>query len=351
VGRGAPKEDIVMNFSQRKVIALFQPQEWSGRKKDYAENIGELIEIDVTYRLVNLDMETIKFLSDDSTESDELVRGLHDHDGPFAVYVVEAAQKFFRVEDLRDVTQEILDEAKATVSKPAMTQQEYLSYKGVRCPFCESINLDAGDVETDAGGASQPVTCKDCGEEWVDQYKLVGYDKDPDAGTINETKQALADVIVTLFSEDGKCIILGFTKKGEKILDQRVTLTGEPEENTRKAVFSNKDVQVSVNGEKWRDIEKCGRLEEIVEAMLSNATYASIYALIHNSVPTCTCDHTQTGSVCRRYDDKDGRESVYSYGRYNKLGDFCPDKAVDLSGGRYDLADDSDTCLICANII
>jgi len=204
--------------------------------------------------------------------------------------------------------------------------------------------LMARDDEGDWGGLiSKPRDCSQILTELEDALIT--------ANVISESKHALAEVIVTLFPEDGKCIILGFTKKGEKILDQRETPAGESEDHTRKAVFTNKDVQVPVDGQKWRDIEKGGRLKAIIEAMLSNATYAKIYALIHNSEPTCTCNHMQPGSVCRRYDDKDGKDPVYSFGRYNKLGDFCPDKSVDLSGGRYDLADDSDTCLICAEQI
>lgn len=42
-----------------------------------------------------------------------------------------------------------------------------------RCPFCNSKNIEGEEVETGGGEASQQMGCNDCGEEWVDGYRLV----------------------------------------------------------------------------------------------------------------------------------------------------------------------------------
>lgn len=47
-----------------------------------------------------------------------------------------------------------------------------------RCPFCKSDDIEAGEMEIPDGPTTrQPVVCHDCGEEWVDIYQLVGYEK------------------------------------------------------------------------------------------------------------------------------------------------------------------------------
>lgn len=56
-----------------------------------------------------------------------------------------------------------------------MSQKAYVDSEGVKCPFCGSENLDREGVDVDAGGASQRVSCDDCGKTWYDCYKLTGY--------------------------------------------------------------------------------------------------------------------------------------------------------------------------------
>lgn len=65
----------------------------------------------------------------------------------------------------------------------------------------------------------------------------------------------------------------------------------------------------------------------------------------------CEADLTDKERVCREYISKDGHSSVFSYGHYDQEGNFVPDKEADLSRGRYDLADDSDTCDACGSKI
>lgn len=63
---------------------------------------------------------------------------------------------------------------------------------------------------------------------------------------------------------------------------------------------------------------------------------------------SCGADLYALQSVTREYVDKEGGESVFGKGHYNPLtGDFEADIAAVISGGRYDLVDDSDECTNC----
>jgi len=58
---------------------------------------------------------------------------------------------------------------------PPLTQKQmemYLATGGVRCPYCESKNIEAEGFEGEA--SSELVHCGDCGERWKDIYSLVG---------------------------------------------------------------------------------------------------------------------------------------------------------------------------------
>lgn len=56
-----------------------------------------------------------------------------------------------------------------------MSQKKYVEQDGIHCPFCDSTNLCGDSVEIDGGGATQPVSCNDCGKRWIDCYELTGY--------------------------------------------------------------------------------------------------------------------------------------------------------------------------------
>jgi hypothetical protein len=63
---------------------------------------------------------------------------------------------------------------------------------------------------------------------------------------------------------------------------------------------------------------------------------------------TCKADLTKPSSVVRRYDDKDDADNtIESEGHYVDGDHFESDDNISLSGGRFDLADDSDTCASC----
>lgn len=58
-----------------------------------------------------------------------------------------------------------------------MTQKEYVSIGGSKCPHCSSSNiLTDNGIQADAGHAWQDVSCDDCGATWQDIWLLTGYD-------------------------------------------------------------------------------------------------------------------------------------------------------------------------------
>jgi transposase-like protein len=73
------------------------------------------------------------------------------------------------------------DEVAPAVPSTPMTDAEYLNHHGLNCPFCESHEIEAPDgVEIEAGTATQNMGCRDCGREWTDFYKLIGYTAIPE---------------------------------------------------------------------------------------------------------------------------------------------------------------------------
>ena len=64
--------------------------------------------------------------------------------------------------------------------------------------------------------------------------------------------------------------------------------------------------------------------------------------------PTCKADLTKPESVNRQYYDKDDADNTIDSGGHYENGEyFESDDNTSLSGGRFDLADDSDTCTSC----
>lgn len=54
--------------------------------------------------------------------------------------------------------------------------EDYVGAGGARCPHCGEADITGASVIIEAGAAYQAVTCSRCEAEWVDQYKLVGYE-------------------------------------------------------------------------------------------------------------------------------------------------------------------------------
>lgn len=60
-------------------------------------------------------------------------------------------------------------------AKPPMTNRGYVRVKGQKCPFCRSTDLTGDSFNADGGQATQEMYCNDCGNEWEDVYRLIGY--------------------------------------------------------------------------------------------------------------------------------------------------------------------------------
>lgn len=54
---------------------------------------------------------------------------------------------------------------------------EMYAREPVKCPFCDSTDLDAGLIEIEGAEAFQKVNCLNCKEVWKDLHKLVGYEE------------------------------------------------------------------------------------------------------------------------------------------------------------------------------
>jgi len=60
-------------------------------------------------------------------------------------------------------------------------KERYILIGGVRCPYCESDNIETvGPVETEQGGALQKVRCLACQKKWTDYYKLFDVEEEKD---------------------------------------------------------------------------------------------------------------------------------------------------------------------------
>jgi len=59
----------------------------------------------------------------------------------------------------------------------ALTQEQvkdYIEDGGYYCPQCKSENLDNGLMNIYVGISRISVSCKECGEEWTNEYTLTG---------------------------------------------------------------------------------------------------------------------------------------------------------------------------------
>lgn len=100
------------DYASRHITIEFVAQRWVGPKHDYAETIDTHV-FDVTPSVLRLPLEQLHYLTDDSIESDQLGCDYVDHDGPFLVRVTASLCNFFEVAHREDITQAMLDAARA----------------------------------------------------------------------------------------------------------------------------------------------------------------------------------------------------------------------------------------------
>lgn len=104
-----------------------------------------------------------------------------DTDGLMACAAVERCL-LARLMSLDDRDVENADASLASLFEKDSTKQEvderqgaYLRLGGTHCPFCDSEEITGGEVNIDAGTATQEVGCDNCNQEWKDLYRLEGF--------------------------------------------------------------------------------------------------------------------------------------------------------------------------------
>lgn len=109
--------------------------------------------------------------------------------------------------------------------------------------------------------------------------------------------------------------------------------------------FSTDDLY-SPQGEYFDSVEVRNKaLRQIASTAPSN--------MLEKHCPHCKADLHAPEAVERHYINKDAPETMgdssdaIGFGHYDHEGDFEPDRPANLSGGRYDLMDDSDRCASC----
>ena len=55
------------------------------------------------------------------------------------------------------------------------TDEEHIKDEGMRCPLCQSDEIEGGEVITGGGGGHQEMWCMVCDATWTDHYTLAGY--------------------------------------------------------------------------------------------------------------------------------------------------------------------------------
>jgi hypothetical protein len=70
-----------------------------------------------------------------------------------------------------------------------MTNEEYVTSNGNKCPFCGKDDLRGGNYDmTDNDTIYYAVMCNDCGAQWDDIFKLTGFEEFTEA-TVEKREQ------------------------------------------------------------------------------------------------------------------------------------------------------------------
>ncbi|ANJ76534.1 hypothetical protein PQH03_28370 [Ralstonia insidiosa] len=100
------------------IEAFFQPQAWIN---DYATDIDEGYGIDVTQKVLSLQLTQIHELQDCRDSTDALVDAVKlGHNGPYTVAVVSSVLEFFGVRSLGEIDQDQLDAARTAAMWSAL---------------------------------------------------------------------------------------------------------------------------------------------------------------------------------------------------------------------------------------
>lgn len=134
---------------------------------------GATQEIDVTWRALHLPIETLQEMEDDSEDAKSLVSHLHKHNEPFGLKIKQSIMDFFGVDDLQDLTEEMVDGRKPLVIKVPMTVSEFVASGGDICPYCGSYEIEDWNTEFVGKMASVSIACQNCEEQWINSFCVV----------------------------------------------------------------------------------------------------------------------------------------------------------------------------------
>jgi transposase-like protein len=51
-------------------------------------------------------------------------------------------------------------------------KENYVKTGGVKCPYCDSYDIEGGSFECDASYVTQEVACNNCERHWTDEYTM-----------------------------------------------------------------------------------------------------------------------------------------------------------------------------------
>jgi hypothetical protein len=101
------------------IIGHFEKQQWTGPRGDRAESLGE-VEFDATDDILQMRAAELRKVKDCDETSDAIGQGHVDHDGPCEVRIESAICEFFKVSDVADITNGMLQNARKWLqSQPA----------------------------------------------------------------------------------------------------------------------------------------------------------------------------------------------------------------------------------------
>jgi hypothetical protein len=60
-------------------------------------------------------------------------------------------------------------------------KQEYVKQGGVKCPYCESRDIENYDRNSDIGWVADSVQCNNCSKSWEEIYNLADIKEDEDS--------------------------------------------------------------------------------------------------------------------------------------------------------------------------
>jgi len=93
----------------KSIIGKFNKQEWIN---DTALSV-DIEKFDATSHVLNMGLSDIWELEDNQYSTDHIGEAYVEHNGPFEVEITESICEFFGVDNLEEITQNMIDEAKS----------------------------------------------------------------------------------------------------------------------------------------------------------------------------------------------------------------------------------------------